>query len=294
MKKISILILGFIYSTLSQAQNIEESSYTEKNKIMESLSFSIPICNKDVLINTWKNFIKKQGGKIKGGVINKVYGSDIKFSPSGESWIGNFAYEYNDNKTMTVFTSFQDMSNTYINSNISEKDIAIPVLENFKLDVQKSCTLDDLTYAKSYSIKLNKDKIRNSDKIFALEKTLQEDYKNVSLKSNQDISDKERENINKIKDRIIINEGEIQTLKNRNLEIDKELISQSMVIQGFQNSLDLLEGKVLSDDSNENLNHNENKINISSNQHDEEEINGIDQDINDENDIKSPNYFDNH
>lgn len=295
MNKTPIILLSFICA-FAHSQTIEESSYTEKNKIMESLSFTLPICNKDVLVTTWKNFIKKQGGKVKGGIVNKVYGSDIKFSPNGESWLGNFAYEYNDDKSMTIFTSFHNLSNTFINSNTTEKELAIPVLEDFKLDIQKSCAIDDLTNAKSFTIKLTKEKVRNSDRILYLEKIIRDDYNKIDLKANSKISDKEQDNLTKIKERIILNEAELQTLKNRNKDIDQELNSQILVIQGFQNKLDTLEGKVSTDDQSENTistesepttNYN-NSASISTDNN--ENLNTTDQ----EKDYHSSDYFDNH
>lgn len=295
MNKTPIILLSFICA-FAHSQTIEESSYTEKNKIMESLSFTLPICNKEVLVNTWKNFIKKQGGKVKGGIVNKVYGSDIKFSPNGESWLGNFAYEYNDDKSMTIFTSFHNLSNTFINSNTTEKELAIPVLEDFKLDIQKSCAIDDLTNAKSFTIKLTKEKVRNSDRILYLEKIIRDDYNKIDLKANSKISDKEQDNLTKIKERIILNEAELQTLKNRNKDIDQELNSQILVIQGFQNKLDTLEGKVSTDDQSENnisteseptTNYN-NSPTISTDNN--ENLNTTDQ----EKDYHSSDYFDNH
>ncbi|MCX8676214.1 MULTISPECIES: hypothetical protein [unclassified Apibacter] len=295
MNKTPIILLSFICA-FAHSQTIEESSYTEKNKIMESLSFTLPICNKDVLVNTWKNFIKKQGGKVKGGIVNKVYGSDIKFSPNGESWLGNFAYEYNDDKSMTIFTSFHNLSNTFINSNTTEKELAIPILEDFKLDIQKSCAIDDLTNAKSFTIKLTKEKVRNSDRILYLEKIIRDDYNKIDLKANSKISDKEQDNLTKIKERIILNEAELQTLKNRNKDIDQELNSQTLVIQGFQNKLDTLEGKVytegqsennISTESEPNTNYN-NSATISTDNN--ENLNTTDQ----EKDYHSSDYFDNH
>lgn len=295
MNKTPIILLSFICA-FAHSQTIEESSYTEKNKIMESLSFTLPICNKEVLVNTWKNFIKKQGGKVKGGIVNKVYGSDIKFSPNGESWLGNFAYEYNDDKSMTIFTSFHNLSNTFINSNTTEKELAIPILEDFKLDIQKSCAIDDLTNAKSFTIKLTKEKVRNSDRILYLEKIIRDDYNKIDLKANSKISDKEQDNLTKIKERIILNEAELQTLKNRNKDIDQELNSQTLVIQGFQNKLDTLEGKVSTDDQSENnisteiepnTNYN-NSATISTDNN--ENLNTTDQ----EKDYHSSDYFDNH
>lgn len=295
MNKTPIILLSFICA-FAHSQTIEESSYTEKNKIMESLSFTLPICNKDVLVNTWKNFIKKQGGKVKGGIVNKVYGSDIKFSPNGESWLGNFAYEYNDDKSMTIFTSFHNLSNTFINSNTTEKELAIPILENFKLDIQKSCAIDDLTNAKSFTIKLTKEKVRNSDRILYLEKIIRDDYNKIDLKANSKISDKEQDNLTKIKERIILNEAELQTLKNRNKDIDQELNSQTLVIQGFQNKLDTLEGKVYTEGQSENnisteiepnINYN-NSATISTDNN--ENLNTTDQ----EKDYHSSDYFDNH
>lgn len=295
MNKTPIILLSFICA-FAHSQTIEESSYTEKNKIMESLSFTLPICNKDVLVNTWKNFIKKQGGKVKGGIVNKVYGSDIKFSPNGESWLGNFAYKYNDDKSMTIFTSFHNLSNTFINSNITEKELAIPVLEDFKLDIQKSCAIDDLTNAKSFTIKLTKEKVRNSDRILYLEKIIRDDYNKIDLKANSKISDKEQDNLTKIKERIILNEAELQTLKNRNKDIDQELNSQILVIQGFQNKLDTLEGKVSTEDQSENNISTENEPNINYNNSaiistdNNENLNTTDQ----EKDYHSSDYFDNH
>lgn len=295
MNKTPIILLSFICA-FAHSQTIEESSYTEKNKIMESLSFTLPVCNKDVLVNTWKNFIKKQGGKVKGGIVNKIYGSDIKFSPNGESWLGNFAYEYNDDKSMTIFTSFHNLSNTFINSNTTEKELAIPILEDFKLDIQKSCTIDDLTNAKSFTIKLTKEKVRNSDRILYLEKIIRDDYNKIDLKANSKISDKEQDNLTKIKERIILNEAELQTLKNRNKDIDQELNSQTLVIQGFQNKLDTLEGKVSTDDQSENnisteseptTNYN-NSATISTDNN--ENLITTDQ----EKDYHSSDYFDNH
>lgn len=295
MNKTPIILLSFICA-FAHSQTIEESSYTEKNKIMESLSFTLPICNKDVLVNTWKNFIKKQGGKVKGGIVNKVYGSDIKFSPNGESWLGNFAYEYNDDKSMTIFTSFHNLSNTFINSNTTEKELAIPILEDFKLDIQKSCAIDDLTNAKSFTIKLTKEKVRNSDRILYLEKIIRDDYNKIDLKANSNISDKEQDNLTKIKERIILNEAELQTLKNRNKDIDQELNSQTLVIQGFQNKLDTLEGKVSTDDQSENNISTESEPNINYNNSatirtdNNENLNTTDQ----EKDYHSSDYFDNH
>lgn len=295
MNKTPIILLSFICA-FAHSQTIEESSYTEKNKIMESLSFTLPICNKEVLVNTWKNFIKKQGGKVKGGIVNKVYGSDIKFSPNGESWLGNFAYEYNDDKSMTIFTSFHNLSNTFINSNTTEKELAIPILEDFKLDIQKSCAIDDLTNAKSFTIKLTKEKVRNSDRILYLEKIIRDDYNKIDLKANSKISDKEQDNLTKIKERIILNEAELQTLKNRNKDIDQELNSQTLVIQGFQNKLDTLEGKVSTDDQSENnisteSEPNTNYINSTTISTDNNEnLNTTDQ----EKDYHSSDYFDNH
>lgn len=295
MNKTPIILLSFICA-FAHSQTIEESSYTEKNKIMESLSFTLPICNKDVLVNTWKNFIKKQGGKVKGGIVNKVYGSDIKFSPNGESWLGNFAYEYNDDKSMTIFTSFHNLSNTFINSNTTEKELAIPVLEDFKLDIKKSCAIDDLTNAKSFTIKLTKEKVRNSDRILYLEKIIRDDYNKIDLKANSKISDKEQDNLNKIKERIILNEAELQTLKNRNKDIDQELNSQILVIQGFQNKLDTLEGKVSTEGQSENNISTESEPNTNYNNSDSistdnnENLNTTDQ----EKDYHSSDYFDNH
>lgn len=295
MNKTPIILLSFICA-FAHSQTIEESSYTEKNKIMESLSFTLPICNKEVLVNTWKNFIKKQGGKVKGGIVNKVYGSDIKFSPNGESWLGNFAYEYNDDKSMTIFTSFHNLSNTFINSNTNEKELAIPILEEFKLDIQKSCAIDDLTNAKSFTIKLTKEKVRNSDRILYLEKIIRDDYNKIDLKANSKISDKEQDNLTKIKERIILNEAELQTLKNRNKDIDQELNSQTLVIQGFQNKLDTLEGKVSTDDQSENTISTESEPNINYNNSatissdNNENLNTTDQ----EKDYHSSDYFDNH
>lgn len=295
MNKTPIILLSFICA-FAHSQTIEESSYTEKNKIMESLSFTLPICNKDVLVNTWKNFIKKQGGKVKGGIVNKVYGSDIKFSPNGESWLGNFAYEYNDDKSMTIFTSFHNLSNTFINSNTTEKELAIPVLEDFKLDIKKSCAIDDLTNAKSFTIKLTKEKVRNSDRILYLEKIIRDDYNKIDLKANSKISDKEQDNLNKIKERIILNEAELQTLKNRNKDIDQELNSQILVIQGFQNKLDTLEGKVSTEGHSENNISTESEPNTNYNNSDSisidnnENLNTTDQ----EKDYHSSDYFDNH
>lgn len=295
MNKTPIILLSFICA-FAHSQTIEESSYTEKNKIMESLSFTLPICNKEVLVNTWKNFIKKQGGKVKGGIVNKVYGSDIKFSPNGESWLGNFAYEYNDDKSMTIFTSFHNLSNTFINSNTTEKELAIPILEDFKLDIQKSCAIDDLTNAKSFTIKLTKEKVRNSDRILYLEKIIRDDYNKIDLKANSKISDKEQDNLTKIKERIILNEAELQTLKNRNKDIDQELNSQILVIQGFQNKLDTLEGKVSTDDQSENIISTESEPNINYNNSatirtdNNENLNTTDQ----EKDYHSSDYFDNH
>ncbi|QII71618.1 hypothetical protein [Apibacter sp. B2966] len=295
MNKTPIILLSFICA-FAHSQTIEESSYTEKNKIMESLSFTLPICNKEVLVNTWKNFIKKQGGKVKGGIVNKVYGSDIKFSPNGESWLGNFAYEYNDDKSMTIFTSFHNLSNTFINSNTTEKELAIPILEEFKLDIQKSCAIDDLTNAKSFTIKLTKEKVRNSDRILYLEKIIRDDYNKIDLKANSKISDKEQDNLTKIKERIILNEAELQTLKNRNKDIDQELNSQTLVIQGFQNKLDTLEGKVSTDDQSENTISTENEPNTNYNysttisSDNNENLNTTDQDK----DYHSSDYFDNH
>lgn len=295
MNKTPIILLSFICA-FAHSQTIEESSYTEKNKIMESLSFTLPICNKEVLVTTWKNFIKKQGGKVKGGIVNKVYGSDIKFSPNGESWLGNFAYEYNDDKSMTIFTSFHNLSNTFINSNTTEKELAIPILKDFKLDIQKSCAIDDLTNAKSFTIKLTKEKVRNSDRILYLEKIIRDDYNKIDLKANSKISDKEQDNLTKIKERIILNEAELQTLKNRNKDIDQELNSQTLVIQGFQNKLDTLEGKVYTEGQSENnisteiepnINYN-NSATISSDNN--ENLNTTDQ----EKDYHSSDYFDNH
>lgn len=291
MNKTPIILLSFICA-FAHSQTIEESSYTEKNKIMESLSFTLPICNKEVLVNTWKNFIKKQGGKVKGGIVNKVYGSDIKFSPNGESWLGNFAYEYNDDKSMTIFTSFHNLSNTFINSNTTEKELAIPILEDFKLDIQKSCAIDDLTNAKSFTIKLTKENVRNSDRILYLEKIIRDDYNKIDLKANSKISDKEQDNLTKIKERIILNEAELQTLKNRNKDIDQELNSQTLVIQGFQNKLDTLEGKVYTEGQSENnisteSEPNTNYINSTDNN---ENLNTTDQ----EKDYHSSDYFDNH
>lgn len=295
MNKTPIILLSFICA-FAHSQTVEESSYTEKNKIMESLSFTLPICNKDVLVTTWKNFIKKQGGKVKGGIVNKVYGSDIKFSPNGESWLGNFAYEYNDDKSMTIFTSFHNLSNTFINSNTTEKELAIPILEDFKLDIQKSCAIDDLTNAKSFTIKLTKEKVRNSDRILYLEKIIRDDYNKIELKANSKISDKEQDNLTKIKERIILNEAELQTLKNRNKDIDQELNSQTLVIQGFQNKLDTLEGKVSTDDQSENIISTEIEPNINYNNSatirtdNNENLNTTDQ----EKDYHSSDYFDNH
>lgn len=295
MNKTPIILLSFICA-FAHSQTIEESSYTEKNKIMESLSFTLPICNKEVLVNTWKNFIKKQGGKVKGGIVNKVYGSDIKFSPNGESWLGNFAYEYNDDKSMTIFTSFHNLSNTFINSNTTEKELAIPILEDFKLDIQKSCAIDDLTNAKSFTIKLTKEKVRNSDRILYLEKIIRDDYNKIDLKANSKISDKEQDNLTKIKERIILNEAELQTLKNHNKDIDQELNSQTLVIQAFQNKLDTLEGKVSTDDQSENHISTESEPNINYNNSatistdNNENLNTTDQ----EKDYHSSDYFDNH
>lgn len=295
MNKTPIILLSLICA-FAHSQTIEESSYTEKNKIMESLSFTLPICNKEVLVNTWKNFIKKQGGKVKGGIVNKVYGSDIKFSPNGESWLGNFAYEYNDDKSMTIFTSFHNLSNTFINSNTTEKELAIPILEDFKLDIQKSCAIDDLTNAKSFTIKLTKEKVRNSDRILYLEKIIRDDYNKIDLKANSKISDKEQDNLTKIKERIILNEAELQTLKNRNKDIDQELNSQTLVIQGFQNKLDTLEGKVSTDDQSENNISTESEPNTNYNNSatistdNNENLNTTDQ----EKDYHSSDYFDNH
>lgn len=295
MNKTPIILLSFICA-FAHSQTIEESSYTEKNKIMKSLSFTLPICNKEVLVNTWKNFIKKQGGKVKGGIVNKVYGSDIKFSPNGESWLGNFAYEYNDDKSMTIFTSFHNLSNTFINSNTTEKELAIPILEDFKLDIQKSCAIDDLTNAKSFTIKLTKEKVRNSDRILYLEKIIRDDYNKIDLKANSKISNKEQDNLTKIKERIILNEAELQTLKNRNKDIDQELNSQTLVIQGFQNKLDTLEGKVSTNDQSENTISTESEPNINYNNsatirtNNKENLNTTDQ----EKDYHSSDYFDNH
>jgi hypothetical protein len=245
MKKSPVLSLCFLLGISLQAQNIEESAYTEKNKTMEAFSFSAPVCNKDVLVNSWKTFIKKQGGKVKGGLINKANGSDIRLSPSGESWNGYFAYSFNDDQTMTIFTSFQDLEGRFINSQSSEKEIAIPVLEKFRGDILKSCALDDLNKAKSYSIALSKEKIRNSDKIMYLEKSLRNDQLKVELEAGKDLSEKEQLNLTKIKQRITANEAELQALKSRNDILEEELKAQNLVILRFQNRMDELEGKII-------------------------------------------------
>ncbi|MDR1877483.1 MAG: hypothetical protein LBQ84_07650 [Flavobacteriaceae bacterium] len=243
MKKNLILSMSFISGVLLQAQNIEESTYIEKDKDMEAFSFSIPVCNKDVLVDVWKTFIKKQGGKVRGGIVNKVNGYDIKFVRGGESWNGYFAYSFNDDNTQTIFVSFQNILGQFINYRIPEKEAVLEALEEFRLDVQKSCTLDDLNNAKNYSISLSKEKIRNSDRIIYLEKSLNNDRLKIELNNGQS-----QASIDKIKQRIISNEAELQSLENRNIAIEEELEAQNIVIQRFQQRMDELEGGIIPDE----------------------------------------------
>ncbi|MDR2122101.1 MAG: hypothetical protein LBP34_03155 [Flavobacteriaceae bacterium] len=245
MRKNLILILSCIPGILLHSQNLEESTYTEKDRILESLSFSIPICTKDVLVSTWKNFIKKQGGKVIGGIINKASGADIKFTPSGDFWSGHFAYGFNDDETITIFTSFQNDQGDFMSFQSPEKEVAFPVLEEFRMDILKSCTLDDLNRSRSYSITLSKEKIRNSDRIMYLEKNSRNNQLKIDLKSGQELSEKEQLNLEKIKQRIISNESELQALKNRNIAIEEELKAQDLVIQRFEQRMDTLEGKII-------------------------------------------------
>ncbi len=242
MKK---LILSFVISfgALLQAQNIEETTFTEKNKVMKAFGFNNPVCNQDVLVNSWKIFIKKHGGKVKGGIINKATGTNIQFAPSGKEWNGYFAYNYNEDNTMTIFTAFQDITGDFLTSNSSDEvQSAKEALTEFQFNIQKDCNLDDLTRAKNYSNSLNKEKIRNSDKIISLEKSIQTNQQKIDLNEGKVLSDKEQVNLDKLRQSVASNKTEIQALTDRNNIIDEELKAQELVIQRFQQRKDELEG----------------------------------------------------
>lgn len=242
MKKGLIAGIGLLLAFSLHAQNIQEMTYTDNNKIMDAFGFSNPICNKEVLVNNWKNFIKKQNGKVKGGVINKATGTNIRFSPEGEAWNGYFAYSFNEDKTMTVFTSFQNMQGDFLTAESSKEELqpAMIALEKFRLSTIKSCYSDDLDNAKNYKLSLSKEKIRNLDNIKFLEGFIKKDSQRVEVTNVENLSDKELEKLNKIKTRIESNKSEIQKLTQRNDSLDEELKAQQLVISDFQGKIEEL------------------------------------------------------
>lgn len=242
MKRGLIAGIGFLLFFSLHAQNIQEMTYTDNNKIMDAFGFSNPICNKEVLVNNWKNFIKKQNGKVKGGVINKATGTNIRFSPEGEAWNGYFAYSFNEDKTMTVFTSFQNMQGDFLTAESPKEELqpAMVILEKFRLSTIKSCYSDDLDNAKNYKLSLSKEKIRNLDNIKFLEGFIKKDSQRVEVTNVENLSDKELEKLNKIKTRIESNKSEIQKLTQRNDSLDEELKAQQLVISDFQRKVEEL------------------------------------------------------
>lgn len=243
MKKRLIASISFLYVLFLHAQNIQEMTYTDNDKTMDAFGFSNPICNKEVLVNNWKTFIKKQNGKIKGGIVNKVKGTNIKFSSSGEEWNGNFAYSYNEDNTMTIFTSFQNIQGDFLTAESSKEELkpAVIALEKFRLNILKSCYSDDLNNAKTYSLSLNKQKIRNLDNIKFLEGAIRKDSQRIEVSNSEDLSDKEITKLSKIKNNIEINKSDIQNLTERNKSLDEEIQAQQLVISDFQSKIKALD-----------------------------------------------------
>ncbi|WP_128331225.1 hypothetical protein [Apibacter sp. HY039] len=243
MKKTLLSCWVCLTISLLPAQKIEEVTFTEKNKPLEGFGFKAPVCNKDVLVNTWKTFIKKNGGKVKGGVINKVTGSEIQFLQEGNTWSGYFAYSFNEDNTLTIYTSFQDMQGDFLTSKNykNEYDSLVTILSGYRDSILKECNLDDLNRARAYSNTLSKEKIRNSDRILYLEKSNQSDKQKVTLSEGKDLTEKEKVSIEKVKQRIISNITEIQLLRDKNRILDEQIKSQSLVIQRFETRKDHLE-----------------------------------------------------
>ncbi len=274
MKNKLILSFGLFCGILLHAQTIEETTFTEKNKTMQAFGFTNPVCNQDVMINTWKNFIKMHNGQVKGGMINKATGSNIQFSSDGELWNGYFAYSYNEDNTMEVFTSFQNMQGDFLTSKTSPSEVQSvkEALEEFKLNIQKDCNQDDLNRAKNYSNSLSKEKIRNSDRIMFLEKSIQTDQQKVDLNEGKTLSDKDQLYQGKFKQRIVSSQTEIQVLKDRNNAIDEEIKSQSLVIQRFQQKKDELEGKIPTINEEESVDTENKTVNLEENTENKETI----------------------
>ena len=246
MKKILVLSMFFCGFSAFYAQNVSEMTYLDDGKNMEGFGFINPVCSKDVLVKTWKDFIKDNGGKAKGGIISKITGTGMIFAPSGKSWYGNFAYYFNDGqKDMTILTSFQDERGIFLTSENTPEEVsyASAALEKFQVNVQRNCYSDDLANAQSYKESLQKEKSKNLDRIKFLERNIQSDNTKMSVLEPNALTDKDMKKLQNMQTQISKNQQERQTLQQRNIEIDKELPFQEQVIDDFQEKLNNIENK---------------------------------------------------
>lgn len=281
--KITIIVVLFFW-VVGKAQDIENITYTDKdNKEVPAFSFSLPVCNKETVLSVWKNFIKKQGGKARGGVINKLNGVNLKFDPKGDLWNGILVYEYVGDKNMNIFTSFQDSEGIYINDKSSERSLALPVLNDFKNNMNLTCTQQDLVGAKNYNLSLEKERIRNTDRILFLEKGIQQTNNRIEVLNSQ-TSDIDEAKVSKLKEDIQNYQKEISQLKEQNLSLEKEIEAQKIVIQHFQDRLDGLEGngnnidpKILSNEWDQKESINDNSNNSLNDSQSTEKLDNIDQ-----------------
>lgn len=244
MKKILVLSAFFCGFSAFFAQNINEMIYTEDGKNKDGFGFSNPVCSKDVLVKAWKDFIGQEGGKPKGGMVSKITGMGMKFFPQGRSWNGNFAYNYNeDQKDMTILTSFQDEQGNLLTSETTPEEISSvnSELEKFRIKVKRACISDDLTKAESYKKSLQREKSNNQNRIQFLEKKVQSNNVKISDTKQNSLKDSEVKKAQNMQARISDNQLELQALQERNEAIDSELPTQELVISDFQKKLNEIE-----------------------------------------------------
>lgn len=243
MKKIFlILITGLIFQVYN-AQDFFETSYKEGEKEADGFMFKTSVCDSNILIEQWKEFIKTNGGKTKGGIINKTKGENLKFSSDGKLWQGNFAYAYNDaDKDYTILLSFMDSSGNYltVKSEAKETSYLMPALYKFKYNIEKNCISNELESAKNYLSSLKKEQNTNSSKLIKINDLVRSTTAKISELESSSNNEKSQKKIEALKAKLEIQQAEIKMYTQRNFNLNSEIPAQQKVVENFESQLGAL------------------------------------------------------
>ncbi|WP_128331227.1 hypothetical protein [Apibacter sp. HY039] len=240
MKKKLVIILGTLTLGFFQAQEVNEITYLLNKNSVDAFHFTQSTCNKNIINDAWKNFIKENKGKIGGDLTAKISGTHLQFNSENLWDAGIFYTIEKNNPNIEVYMYFKNAEGNFLSTSNSPQDIEIvkSKLQKFSNTVNLNCTTSDLKTSLSVKDNLTKELNNNNAKIKNLTKEnakIQNDLKKDYTAS--DITKKDFNKIQKQKNKQSSNELQIQNLQNRNIEIEQELNTKSQDITDIQNKL---------------------------------------------------------